>query len=289
MKLFLRINSRCNQDCLFCSEHGKRIETGIEELRRIVTAFSREHGKGSISITGGEPTLDFDECLDVIKLSSKLGFEEIELQTNAVLLDDAGMARSFKEAGLDRALVSLHSYREDVSNKLTSSRDFRRTLRGIRNMLDCGIEVSISVVLNKLNLDHILLTVQRLKERFPRVNHFHFGFPAFQGNVLHNMWLVPSFSEVEQELKRTFEFCDREGIEKTCCGLPLCILGSHGSALQEQVFDFTTQEGGKYYSIDKAKAPQCAGCSLNERCPGVYPEYMSVFGKGELKPVVNAR
>lgn len=284
MRLFLRINSGCNQDCLFCSEKDKHIKVDSEELKKTVIDFSEKHESKSISITGGEPTLDFNVCVDIIKLSSSLGFEEIELQTNAVLLENEKMARALKKAGLGRSLVSLHSHKEHTSNILTGSNDFQKTLKGIRNLLDSDIKVSISIVINKLNCDHLSLVVKHIKEKFGEINHFHFGFPAFQGNVLKNLWIVPSFSEIGEELKKTFEFCERKGIEKTCCGFPLCHLGSYGSALQEQKFDFTTKENGKYYSINKIKVLQCKRCQLNERCPRIYPEYVSIFGKDEIKP-----
>ncbi|MBK8265044.1 MAG: radical SAM protein [Nannocystis sp.] len=99
----VRIHFHCNQSCDFCfvSTHlppppQPAVEAAIREAAR---------GRGIVVLSGGEPTLSPDPER-YIRLARAHGAAEIELQTNAIRLDQPGRAAALRDAGLGRAFVS---------------------------------------------------------------------------------------------------------------------------------------------------------------------------------------
>ncbi len=88
--LRLSVTDRCNFRCIYClPAEGMpwmpRAEIlSFEEMARLVTVFAGL-GIRRVRITGGEPTLRKD-LVDLVRLLSDLGLDEIALTTNGLKL-----------------------------------------------------------------------------------------------------------------------------------------------------------------------------------------------------------
>jgi cyclic pyranopterin phosphate synthase len=110
--LRISVTDRCNFRCVYCMpKEGlqwlpKAEILTYEEIAEVVRQLS-PLGLRRLRITGGEPTIRPDLESLVRQLKSILGIEDIALSTNGAKLPQ--MARSLREAGLDRINMSADS------------------------------------------------------------------------------------------------------------------------------------------------------------------------------------
>ena len=114
--LRISVTDRCNFRCVYCMpKEGlqwlpKAEILSYEEISEVVRQLS-PLGLRRLRITGGEPTIRPDLEKLIQQLRSIPGIEDIALSTNGAKLPQ--MARSLREAGLDRINMSADSLRPD--------------------------------------------------------------------------------------------------------------------------------------------------------------------------------
>ncbi len=127
--LLVRLNTRCNARCAFCSSHGvlpDLVPDAAAAARRLREA--REAGAAGVAFTGGEPTLE-PALPELIAQARALGYPTIELQTNGMLFaprkaesetrDESSAGPSEQSPGDRDPLVGAKGPRR---NQLVSSR-----------------------------------------------------------------------------------------------------------------------------------------------------------------------
>ena len=283
------LNDSCNQDCLFCiCDKGKGYNPGIGALKANIKAASSHHD--AVHLSGGEPTMRKD-LFEIISFSREQGIKEIVLQTNGVLLENEGLVHRLSDSGITCALVSMHSHNEEVYDKVTGTvGDFNRAISGIKNLLENGIDVKISMVINSLNCMGMRDSIRFFADRF-KISRFDIGFVLPKGDALKNEWIVPRISDIEQHLHDTMEYCRREriGFIIADCGLPLCYLRGFEeySAEARRMLEFLrSPEEGKHFRFrEMRKSDDCARCGFGSLCRGVSRGYADLHGTEELYPV----
>lgn len=128
--LRISVTDRCNFRCTYCMPkelfgpdfaflpHEELLN--FEEITRLARVFARA-GVHKLRITGGEPLLRRDLERLIGMLAEIPGINDIALTTNGSLLT-AKRASQLKEAGLNRATISLDSLRDDVFMALNDVR-----------------------------------------------------------------------------------------------------------------------------------------------------------------------
>jgi len=266
-----------------------------EEVKRRIEFLSRE-GADIITFTGGEPTLR-EDLVELIQFAKKRKFKRIELQTNGVLLSDKKLAQRVVEAGVDEVLVSLHSHKKEISEKLTNAPGtFDKTLNGIKNILEAGGKVCISHVINSLNYKELTEFVKFMRRKFPTLS-FYFGFVRPNGNTKFNRWVVPKISDADFYVYKLFDYCRKNKIPFSVEGLPLCYMQGyevHSSEVHRIISEpvFYLAGGETKYDVHRfvienfrKKGEQCEHCFLKDICGGVWMEYAEMYGREELFPV----
>lgn len=154
--LWLELTERCNLRCVHCyAGSGPGLEDGpmrTADLLRILREAARA-GCRRVQFNGGEATLhpDFRTLVDE---AVALGFETLEVYTNATLLNDERI-RYLRERGASVA-VSFYSHREEVHERITQvPGSFRRTLDSIRALLRAGVPVRIGLIRMSHNQDDV--------------------------------------------------------------------------------------------------------------------------------------
>ncbi|MGA7834239.1 MAG: GTP 3',8-cyclase MoaA [Acidimicrobiales bacterium] len=112
--LRISVTDRCNLRCVYCMDEDMtflpRSEIlSFEEIAR-VAAVARSLGITSIRLTGGEPLVRRN-LPELVRMLSAIGFEDLALTTNAMLL--GALARPLVDAGLARANISCDSLRPE--------------------------------------------------------------------------------------------------------------------------------------------------------------------------------
>lgn len=281
-EVLIRINYNCNQRCLFCwVESGyenispQQVKSYIKKLRR--------YQIGAVCITGGEPTLN-PKLSEYIKLLKTGNISRVGLQTNAVLLHRAPRASALVRAGLDFALVSLHSHNPEISDMLTGlAGSFQKTVQGISNLRKSGALVLISHVINSFNYQDLPEFVKfsaASLQRTPIV--FSTAAPIYGAMMVRN--IIPRLSEIKRPLTQALDLCydlrvPFSGIP-ALCGVPLCLFdGNH------RYYPDAKRLSPRQNSADMVKTAACSGCGLTDYCFGLRKHYADVHGTDELHPV----
>lgn len=88
--LYFELTRRCNQRCIQCfnnSRHALKGELGTEETLAVLDRF-KEQGGTRLQLTGGESLMRKD-IRQILERVGTLGFEQVILSTNGMLLKDS--------------------------------------------------------------------------------------------------------------------------------------------------------------------------------------------------------
>jgi len=202
-------NWKCNQKCVFCYAGGQK----MSKARELTTAEwlaaiekLKIAGVPMITFTGGEPTLREDLC----ELIDSAKWFVTRLNTNGVLLTSELCAK-LRDASLDSVQITLYSHREEIHNELVGSSHFEDTVKGIKNAINAGLDVSINTPLCKINADYIemLAFLKALGVRFVTVSGLICTGIAEKNHSDYDL----SADELFDIVKAAKEYCSENGME----------------------------------------------------------------------------
>lgn len=139
------VGSACNNDCLHCQTKSSDQEFRCISPGEILSELMelRNRGYSSITFTGGEPTLHKD-ISKIIACSSRLGFSDIRMRTNARMLSYHEYATKIKKAGVRKIIVPVYGNSADIHDSITNAKgSYEQTKRGIKNWEALGGMVEI--------------------------------------------------------------------------------------------------------------------------------------------------
>jgi len=144
----------CNGKCPFCTLHSIPKHTipkdmTTEQIMSIIDQLDILK-VNSVSFTGGEPTLRKD-LPDLIKYIGKNYSFYTGVATNGFLLPK--LLKKYPFDGLDYILISLDFPNAKLHDKYRGIKVFDKAIEGIKIAQDRGINVIISTVVMKENLD----------------------------------------------------------------------------------------------------------------------------------------
>jgi pyruvate-formate lyase-activating enzyme/molybdopterin converting factor small subunit len=142
----------CNFRCKGCfrparDEGGTKL-TADETLERMEQACLNYYGKlpTEAMITGGEPTLDKEYLLSLVRGLKERGFDRIVLMTNGYALgEDETYVTELEEAGLTEAHVDVKAFSEDI-HKWYTGESSKPVLRAIEKLNASGIKLLVQTV-----------------------------------------------------------------------------------------------------------------------------------------------
>lgn len=295
----LRLGLACNEKCVFCNVIKNSEEEGInittEEAKIKIDKFAIDPGR-ELSFTGGEPTIRAD-LFELINYAKKSGINRIQIQTNALAITKEYAFR-LKKSGLANAFIAFHSHLPHIQDKLTGlPGSWAKTLQGVKNVLQAGLEASINVVINKLNYKTLPEYVSFIADRFPEIKRISIAVLQPHGRARINIKkLLPKYSDIYPFMKKAMEQAESRGIklDNHYCGLPLCFWGINDleTSLEFQENRYLRDCSGKeriHHRIsriikDKTQGPPCLECYFRNFCNGVWKEYEELYGWDDVTP-----
>lgn len=269
----IKVTGECNQNCIFCNsalaaDSDRKIYSDAYIRRQILD----RNNAVQLNITGGEPTLN-RRLGEFIKLAKKTGYKRITVLTNGINFSDKEYTLELKEDGLTEAVVSLNHFDPLISDKISRTEgSFAKKIKGIRNLLNTGIAVTVNIVIFSLNASALEKLVKYLSLKLS-VNSF--AFSVLEPNctrVMQNPGLIPGIKNVLSYLKKTVNYCKRKRINYYIPyngAIPACIFGKYNIAINkpEDIIgtDFDTNNY-VHFSF-------CARCSENRTCMGFFRQY----------------
>ncbi|MFA5433083.1 MAG: radical SAM protein [Candidatus Paceibacterota bacterium] len=116
--LQVKMNNRCNGNCWFCIDRNN-YDARIIDVDKMAEAIISETEYKTIDITGGEPFLDFDILLELLK-KIRPHKNEIILNTNGTLISKENI---YQLNGLvDELRIALHHYDETKNFEIVKAR-----------------------------------------------------------------------------------------------------------------------------------------------------------------------
>lgn len=279
----VRVNFQCNQACRFCFVSTHLPAPDEAAVREAIISAGKQGAR--IVLSGGEPTLN-PKLLDYVRLARSVSPHRLELQTNAVLLEDATLVESLVEAGLTQIFVSLHGSRAEISDAITGAPGtFARTVRGIDNLVKTRLLTVLNFVLCQGNYLDFVPFVRMALDRWPKA-WLNVSFVAPSTDLVpRDRALIPRYTDVLPEIAEAMEVASSRGATlmgfESMCGIPLCLV----PASFEPYFDMSLIpegfDGGEFI-----RAEACEGCALDRRCYGIRRGYAELYGADELRTVL---
>nr|MBI5455698.1 radical SAM protein [Candidatus Levybacteria bacterium] len=230
------ISDDCNERCIHCYADSmpptyrrnleKRELPVIDNKQKLsakqwknLIQESYDLGCGQCQFIGGEPFLwrgeNGETVLDLAEHAKSMGFEMVEIFTNATLIKEKDIPR-IKELGLNIA-VSLYSDREDVHEEITRTPgSFKKTMKTLELLRKAEVSTRVETVLMKQNQCTVQSTDQMIQEmgfshRSPDVlrpkgrGDNHDLYPDPDISVKHSLMLEPNFSASPEFFKRSVD------------------------------------------------------------------------------------
>ncbi|MGB0589237.1 MAG: radical SAM protein [Myxococcota bacterium] len=296
-----RILLACNFRCPFCFAAWHEEEEGApvplqDELSGTqwdgYLDAMRAKGNSRLTISGGEPTMH-PEILKLIRKARRAGYEAVELQTNGSLLTRENV-RKLAKAGLTHALVSMHSHKPKIFDRITVTKGlFDTVVQGVKHFLEAGVIVDVSHVVLSHNVEDLEGYVQFLAREFPDLNEVHLLSMHPEARAKKNMHLWPPLQLVREVLPRMLGEAKRLGVHirmDSLEGFPMCFAVGHEDQMDLSDIvapsDVFGEELDAFHVIQqkKVQVPACEGCFFQRACYGFWESYFVIHGTEGIVP-----
>ena len=292
---YIQLTRKCNRKCIFCSNPYVDDELTFEEAKKQIKDYIRE-GVNEIIFTGGEPTLN-KNLPDLIRYCKSVCIE-CRMITNAQKLADLNYTKKISQSGLSHVMISLHSHKKEIEEKLTKTKgSFEKTLKGIKNALDCIPSVDINITINSLNAYNLDKIIKFLIKKYPKIQHYVFNNLDPTGKALKNEWVIPQLVDFELSLHKSMRYLKEKKKTFRVERVPLCYIQGFEEfstetrqIVKKQTYrclflDAKEREMRETKDFYYIKTNCCKICKLNNICAGLNPRYAKFYSLGELFPV----
>ncbi|MCX7958524.1 MAG: radical SAM protein [Deltaproteobacteria bacterium] len=274
-RFWLRTDRRCNNHCLFChdseTQNGELIETDV--LKREIKEAAGQ-GFSRLILSGGEPTIHPD-IISLIEFAKKCGYKWVQIISNGRMFAYRDFTESAAKAGLNEVTISLHSHIERIADSLTDIKgSFRQTLEGIGNLKRQNLIISIDIVINRLNLNHLRDTMEFFHKKYG-ITEFDLLHLTPFGRALENYRMLKTDPEDEQrELRRVIRYAKENNIVVWTNRVPPNLLEDNEDYIQDphKILDEISGRAeifGKYLNtgiLECRNSVRCRDCFVSDFC-----------------------
>lgn len=278
----------CNLACDYCTitpaMRARALTRAqvLAELRR-----GRRDDFDAVSLTGGEPTI-VPDLLGLVRAAGALGFADIKLQSNGLMLAAPGNVDRLCAAGVTRFHVSIHTHRADRYDALVRRAGaYPLMVAGLDAVVASGRRVVAEVILKEDTYRELPGALRWLHARGVRQADLWF-VSLTDGNAAHPE-SMPAMSAVVPAMAEGFAFARAHAMHVRSLHVPRCLLGpdhvhAHdpGAARVRVVTPEATFELRSSRLTGQRHVPACVGCRFEARCPGLRPDYLARYGDVEV-------
>ena len=200
----------CNQKCTNCYAAGQyqaeTKELSTEEWKKIIDKCRKAYIP-QLTFTGGEPTMRND----LVELIEYAQWFVTRLNTNGILLSEE-LCEKLYEVSLDSVQITLYSSEKEEHETLTGAKAFDKTVQGIKNALNSGLNVSINTPLCRINKNYVK-TLEFLHEL--GIEYVSCSGIIYTGNARTEEAKKDQMTgeELLKVLKDAAEYCKENGME----------------------------------------------------------------------------
>jgi cyclic pyranopterin phosphate synthase len=278
----------CNIACDYCT-------ISREMRRRSLTAdavvaamrLGRADAFDAVSFTGGEPTLRRD-LPALVRTARALGFDEIKIQSNGLAFAHAQNVDRLVAAGATVFNVSIHTHLEGPYDRMVRVPGaYPRMVAGLRHLVERGLAVRADLIVTRQTAPRLPEAVRWLDAL--GVRRLDLWYVSLTDANQRNVASLPRMTEAMPFVAAALAAARAAGIEARSLHIPRCLLGEDqvhawdpGSARVRVVTPDATFDLDRSRLAGKVRVAACSGCAHEAICPGVRPDYLDVFGHGEI-------
>ncbi|MDD1689765.1 MAG: radical SAM protein [Methanoregula sp.] len=155
------ITNKCNLRCSHCYQESytDQIDLSIDELKaiadKIFVTMAKWNKKGDISITGGEPFIKKELFPLMTYLDSSDNISRLDVLCNGIFITDKIAQDLKKIRKLNNVQVSLDGATSMIHDQIRGTGTFEKAMKGIRTLVNHGIDVKVMFTLQQLNKEEI--------------------------------------------------------------------------------------------------------------------------------------
>lgn len=281
----------CNVACDYCTispAMRSRALPAAAVARALAEAVAE--GFRRVQFTGGEPTLRAD-LLPLVRRARALGFDDVKLQSNGLLLGAGDNLRRLIDAGLSRLSISIHTHEATAYESLVRRAGTHAAMvAGLRAAIAAGLPTRADVILQRSTMPRLQGALQWLHGL--GVRGADLWFVSLTDHNRDNLDSMPRLREVVPTVREALAWARGHGFDVRSLHIPRCLLGDD----HVHAFDPAAQ-GVRVVSPDarfdlrdsrltgSVHVPACNGCAFEARCPGIRPDYLERYGGEEFTAV----
>jgi MoaA/NifB/PqqE/SkfB family radical SAM enzyme len=294
-----RFGEQCNYRCPMCSNTGEAslfFRPTDELLRR--AAYLHGRGFRRVVVTGGEATIHPGFWTVVERLAADGMVWDIN--THGRTFSKPHFARRAVERGLQRAIVSLHSFDPATSAAIfgVSEEAHHGTVAGIERLLEAGVDVMLNCVLTRLNLARLVEYLETGHRRFAGKVAFKFVFPSTIGKGGGWQEIALRYDDVRENVQRLRARAAELSARLSFESFPNCVLRdpeapNFGRSTFGESHYLDDATGDRVYAMRHIEAElsaygeACRRCIAVRRCPGLSYAYAKRYGVDEIAPFLS--
>lgn len=261
----LLLTERCDNYCIMCSQPPK--ERGDSYLyaraRRIVDALPPS--AESVTLTGGEPTVDADAFLGLLRhiatTAPRLG---VHILSNGRRFSDEEFTRRFAEVRPSDTMVGIPLYSSEPSlhDYVVQARGaFTETVRGILTLAAAGSRIELRVVVQQATVPALSEIATYIARNLAFVDQVALMGLEMTGLARPNasiVWVDPA--DYRPQLTAAFRILAGAGIPTRIYNQPLCVT-------DRELWPAAVQSISDWKNDFPAS---CAPCAMKDRCAGIF-------------------
>jgi molybdenum cofactor biosynthesis enzyme MoaA len=286
--LDLILDYDCNLACDYCTI-SPEMRTRSLASADAIAAMQRARADGitRVSFTGGEPTIRPD-LLALVRRAKQLGFTEIKLQTNGLLLGAGNNLARLLEAGVGQIHISIHTHEPEAYESLVGRRGTHGALvAGLSAVVAAGVPAVADVILQRSTHARLPAAVRWLHGLgFVAADLW---FVSLTDHNRDNVASMPRMTEVMPSIDAAIAIAEPLGMRIRSLHIPRCILGAlHGHAWDPAADGVRVVSPDATFDLrDSRLTPDtrvaaCTGCAFEGRCPGIRADYLARWGDAEF-------
>lgn len=285
--LWLELTAACNSKCLHCySESGpSRKDLDLVPHNRWISLIEEAKAAGAtdIQLIGGEPLL-YPKWRDLVIKAHQIGYEYIEIFTNATLVDDSCID-FFKQYNVNIA-TTIYANDPSIHDSITlHPNSFTKTMTAIKKILEANIPLRIASIIMKAN-EHEVPNILKLYEELGMPDAYPDVIrPTGRGDDQHLLPtaytkppIKPPFYTDEVSFTASHTFCQcltgKIAITSTGDVIP-CIFARNqicGNILTHSLADILTDHPlQQCWHTTKNQVQKCKDCEYRYACTDCRP------------------
>jgi His-Xaa-Ser system radical SAM maturase HxsC len=274
------LTERCDNYCIMCSQPPKDRDDSYlyARAKRIVDALPI--GARSIALTGGEPTVDGESFLELLRhISISASDLSVHILSNGRKFADQTFTEKYASIGLTDAMVGIPMYSSEPSLHdyvVQAKGAFDETIRGILALGAVGAQVELRVVIQQATVPVLSEIATYIARNLPFVAQVALMGLEMTGLARPNasiVWIDPQ--DYRAELTRAYRILADAGLETRIYNHPLCVI-------DQELWPAAVQSISEW----KNDFPDvCEPCVVRDQCAGVFSTSHGRVS-AHLKPVL---